>query len=238
MSQVSLPFPNFQPGTTIFSSQVNANDAALAAGINSVDNTQVGPLGFYASQIIPLTSLEATFGGSQSYTFTQTLIDSVAFQAPGFYTGPSSGPTSNLLANSSQVLGPIKAIKGGGISLATVQPFYISGGNDYGSSAHRTAGKVTINVLNGATSASASVTLSNDATFVNEPFVQATLATNVSVPSSVSVPAVPGWTGPIQLATVPQPSTPYNLITILAFPASGSAVSTARLNAYWSAEGT
>jgi hypothetical protein len=65
---VSVPF-SFSPGTTIFSAQVNANFAALVTGVNNVVAANIGATGIYASNIIPLNASEATFGGTQTYTF-------------------------------------------------------------------------------------------------------------------------------------------------------------------------
>jgi len=47
----------------------NANNNFLLACVSTVDNTQIGGAGLYASQIIPTTAGQATFGGSQTYTF-------------------------------------------------------------------------------------------------------------------------------------------------------------------------
>lgn len=74
MSRVTLPFPNFQPGTKILSAQANANNSALTAIINGgLDNTNVGTAGFFASQIKPTDGTEATFGGGIAYTFPSGL---------------------------------------------------------------------------------------------------------------------------------------------------------------------
>jgi hypothetical protein len=46
----------------------NANNNFLLTCSLSVDNTQIGGAGIFASQIIPTTTSQATFGGSQNYT--------------------------------------------------------------------------------------------------------------------------------------------------------------------------
>lgn len=69
MSLVALPY-SFSPGETALSSQVNANFTELEDIINgNIDNTNIGAAGLFASNIIPLTTAEATFGGSTAYVF-------------------------------------------------------------------------------------------------------------------------------------------------------------------------
>lgn len=53
--------------------QINSNFSALQACENNVDNTNVGTAGFWASQIIPTTGAQATFAGSQEYTFPSAI---------------------------------------------------------------------------------------------------------------------------------------------------------------------
>lgn len=48
---------------------LNGINQAIANSVNSVDNTQIGPAGIYASQIIPVNAAQGTFGGSIGYTF-------------------------------------------------------------------------------------------------------------------------------------------------------------------------
>jgi hypothetical protein len=59
--------------TTINAAPFNANFSALQTCGNSIDNTNIGMAGIYASQIIPTTVGQATFGGSASYTFSTAL---------------------------------------------------------------------------------------------------------------------------------------------------------------------
>jgi hypothetical protein len=78
---VSLPY-SFSPGTLIYSAQVNANFTAVANAVNSIDNTNIGASGIYASNIIPASTAQATFGGSQSYTFTKALTVNGGYVSP------------------------------------------------------------------------------------------------------------------------------------------------------------
>ena len=66
----TLTIPNvFVNGTTIQSAPFNANFNAVAASVNSVDNTQIGPAGLFPNQLLPTTGAQATFGGSQPFGF-------------------------------------------------------------------------------------------------------------------------------------------------------------------------
>src|SRR6185437_9129087 len=81
----SLPY-TFVNGTTADANQVNSNFTSIQTCANSVDNTQIGPAGIYASQIIPISLATATFGGSFAYTFNNginnTNYTSIATNAP------------------------------------------------------------------------------------------------------------------------------------------------------------
>lgn len=62
--------PNsFTNGTTADANQVNANFSSLQACGNNIDHTNVGAAGIYASQIIPTSTAQATFGGAVGYVF-------------------------------------------------------------------------------------------------------------------------------------------------------------------------
>lgn len=66
--------PNsFSNGTVANANQVNANFSAIAGCANSLDWSNVGA-GFWASQIVPITVAQATFGGSVAYTFPYGLV--------------------------------------------------------------------------------------------------------------------------------------------------------------------
>lgn len=62
-------------GTPADANQVMANFNALASGVNNIDNTNIGSSGIYASQIIPTTAAQATFGGTTvGYTFVAPAV--------------------------------------------------------------------------------------------------------------------------------------------------------------------
>lgn len=73
MSTASIPY-TFSPGTIIASAQVNADFSTIYGLVNgNIDNTNIGAAGIFASQLVPTTGPQATFGGSQNYTFNNTL---------------------------------------------------------------------------------------------------------------------------------------------------------------------
>lgn len=95
---VSLPY-SFSPGNLIYSAQVNANFTAVANAVNSIDNTNIGASGIYASQIIPTTALQAVFGGTQTYKFPSALeatVASMASYVPPVYTTTGAAVASTL----------------------------------------------------------------------------------------------------------------------------------------------
>ena len=66
----TLVIPNtFVSGTTLSSSAMNANFSEISSWATQVDHSNIGASGIYASQVIPTTAAQATFGGSQQYTF-------------------------------------------------------------------------------------------------------------------------------------------------------------------------
>lgn len=56
-------------GQSAQASQINSNFNALQSCGNNIDNANIGTSGIYASQIKPTNGSQATFGGSQAYTF-------------------------------------------------------------------------------------------------------------------------------------------------------------------------
>lgn len=63
-----LNIPNvFVQGTTINAAPFNTNFSAVQTAVNNVDNSNVGASGFFASQLLPTTLGQATFGGAIGY---------------------------------------------------------------------------------------------------------------------------------------------------------------------------
>lgn len=66
----SCTIPNvFTNGTSADANQVNANFSSLQSCGNNIDHTNIGSLGIYATQIVPLSVGQAVFGGSFGYAF-------------------------------------------------------------------------------------------------------------------------------------------------------------------------
>jgi hypothetical protein len=59
----------FTAGELAYSAQVDLNFTLVKNAVNTIDNTNMGPAGIYALSIIPTTGSQATFGGTQAYTF-------------------------------------------------------------------------------------------------------------------------------------------------------------------------
>ncbi|MDB5094141.1 MAG: hypothetical protein JWO85_2242 [Candidatus Eremiobacteraeota bacterium] len=64
----------FVNGVIPTAAQFNANPNQWAACFTTIDNSNVGPLGFYASQIVPTSTATATFGGALAYTFPAGVV--------------------------------------------------------------------------------------------------------------------------------------------------------------------
>jgi hypothetical protein len=59
----------FSTGETLTAANLNANPSNEVTCINNIDWHNVGSAGFFASNLIPTTTGQATFGGSSLYTF-------------------------------------------------------------------------------------------------------------------------------------------------------------------------
>jgi hypothetical protein len=74
MGRLTIPYvPVNGASNLIDATSVNLNFNAIATAVNNVDNTQIGAAGIYANQVIPTNTSQATFGGSQPYTFSGAL---------------------------------------------------------------------------------------------------------------------------------------------------------------------
>jgi hypothetical protein len=77
----TVPYIFVNNVTIVDATTTNTNNAFLLGCASTVDNTQIGPNGIYASQIIPTNSGQAQFGGSVNYTFPVGLSMPGAFAA-------------------------------------------------------------------------------------------------------------------------------------------------------------
>jgi hypothetical protein len=86
MSLVSLQY-TFTPGTDAYSAQVNTNFNDIVTVVNGLlDNTNLnntGTVGIYASQVVPTTVGQATFGGAIGYTFSPGAAGQVGLTVNG-----------------------------------------------------------------------------------------------------------------------------------------------------------
>jgi hypothetical protein len=141
MSLVTIPF-SFTPSTAAVSSQVNANFTACSNAINSIDHTNIQSPWLYASQIVPTTGGQATFGGAQTYTFPAALI-----------------VTTDVYANT------VRSYANGNSNYAYCPPVYTNNGNPTSNTEHMARGTATINVSNGDANDHIDITFSNSAVF-------------------------------------------------------------------------
>lgn len=61
-------------GTTIQAAPFNSNFQAVQTAVNNIDATNIGAVGLYASNLIPTSTAQATFGGTTPYTFNENLF--------------------------------------------------------------------------------------------------------------------------------------------------------------------
>lgn len=106
---------SFSPNTTALSALVNQNFQQIVTWSTAIDNTNIGPAGIFASQIVPLTAGEATFGGVTAgvgYKFLAASIGAVPLTLSGvsgqtadlFDITLTSGGTKALLMNAAGAL--------------------------------------------------------------------------------------------------------------------------------------
>lgn len=174
----TLTVPNaFVTGTTIQAAPFNANFAAVAASVNSVDNTQIGPAGIFASQILPLTTAQATFAGSVGYVFPGTLtVNGTTLTVDAMEIMVAAGGTNFIPASAGQPFqftnaantqnnfkildaGGVQATTSGSSTLSYLPPVYTAAGAAVASTAHIVTGTFT------GTGGSVTVTFSGAAAF-------------------------------------------------------------------------
>ena len=65
MSELSLTYPTVIDGVTVVDAVIhNANFPEIQTAVNSIDHTNMGPAGIYASNLLPTTAAQATFGAT------------------------------------------------------------------------------------------------------------------------------------------------------------------------------
>jgi hypothetical protein len=77
------PSMTFTTGQTLTAPVLNSNPTTFSGCFNNIDNTNIGAAGLYPSQLLPTNSSQATFGGSQNYTFPANLTVNGTLTATG-----------------------------------------------------------------------------------------------------------------------------------------------------------
>lgn len=115
---------SFSPGATIQSSLMNANFTAISTWANGqIDNGNVGTLGFYASQIIPTNTAQATFGGTSAYTLPAGL--NFAGTTANAITSATTGAVTAFNFNNNAgtpTTGALATFQSGGATKVTISP--------------------------------------------------------------------------------------------------------------------
>lgn len=131
----ALPYTFTNGTSTIDATTTNANNNALRTCVTTIDATQIGTGGIYASQIIPTTNAQATFGGTQPYAFPTTAAFNAGLTSTtGTFTGAvtAAGLSSTTGAFSAALAGNTLASNGARVDVA----------GDIGTSESATAGRV------------------------------------------------------------------------------------------------
>lgn len=88
----TIPYIFTNNASTVDANTTNSNNAFLFGCVTTVDNSQIGGLGIYANQIIPISPATATFGGSQPYSFPGLLYVANSVEAgPSSVASPGTG---------------------------------------------------------------------------------------------------------------------------------------------------
>jgi hypothetical protein len=121
----------FVTGTTINAAPFNTNFNLVQTAVNNIDNSNIGSVGLFASQIIPTSSAQATFGGSQSYSFPLNILAPSGFIAAG--TAPAAILAGDLSAARSSTTAALFMNSTGSqfidFGLTTANTFTINGAN-------------------------------------------------------------------------------------------------------------
>jgi len=126
-----LTIPNvFVNGATINAAPFNVNFAAITTWSTNIDNTNIGAAGIFASQVVPTTAGQATFGGTPLYTFPAGVAAGGPLTATTV-TGSSGTYSGTLIAGSATAPVPTSGSVVSSIA-ATVGAFYLGGSTEYG----------------------------------------------------------------------------------------------------------
>jgi hypothetical protein len=118
-----LTIPNiFVTGTTINAAPFNTNFSAVQTAVNSIDNTNIGAAGIFASQLLPTTSAQATFGGAIGYQFLAPSASTVPLTISGVTSQSANIFDVTLTSGGTQAMwvNDVGAVNVGANSLATL----------------------------------------------------------------------------------------------------------------------
>lgn len=178
----TLVIPNtFVTGTTIESAPFNSNFAAIQTWSSNIDNTNLGALGIYASQIIPTSAAQALVGGlfgiaGQNATGQVNLgYDgasgaSIYLGAAGTNFTPASSTQPFKFTNAANTVNNFEILDAGGVmgntsastTLSYLPPVYTAAGAAVASTAHIVIGSFV------GTGAGVNITLSGAAAFSSQ----------------------------------------------------------------------
>jgi hypothetical protein len=96
----------FSTGETLTQSVLNANPSALLSWSNSIDNSNIGSAGLFATNLKPTTGAQATFGGSVAYTFPAGVLatqsGTAGYCAPVYTSaGAATSSTQKMVSGTS-----------------------------------------------------------------------------------------------------------------------------------------
>lgn len=189
-----LTIPNtFITGTTINAAPFNANFQAVATSVNSIDNSNIGAAGLFASQLIPTTAGQATFGGTVGYIhlapssgITPLTISGVGGQSVDILdVTATSGGAKYLFVSNNGFLG-FGAVGGSGPGATIVQIF-----NDAGAT-----NGLSLNVPTGSTNGYQFLVAGTAvAQITNNAHIFATGAAALVISSTLSALSAPATSG-------------------------------------------
>jgi hypothetical protein len=104
----------FVNGETLTAANLNANPSQFASCLQNIDYRNVGSAGIFASQIIPQTAAQATFGGSVPYTFSLPPNFSAPLTQANGGTGSANGSINGItLSNTGYASGTTGLVSDG-----------------------------------------------------------------------------------------------------------------------------
>ena len=98
-------------GTVVDATALMGNFTSLQACGNNIDTNNIGTTGVYATQIKPLATLQAIFGGTVAYTFSNGLTVNVLTLGTPLTT--ANGGTGNAIGTATNVSGVVGVVNGG-----------------------------------------------------------------------------------------------------------------------------